>query len=490
MVVQNAVGGTQKSYHLRQMREQGCHILVGTPGRLNDLFSDPASGVHAPLLSALVLDEADRLMDQGFWPAIQQFQETLPDRSERDRQTLMFSATMPPEVVQLVRQTMKPNLHYVKTVQENEQPTHERVKQFMVSVPGMENQLAAVMELCEREIKKAAENPDSRPFKAIAYFNVTIEAVVASRIFHQLREHAKLTGEKTLSSPTAAFPLGKTPVFEIHSRLTQQARTRAADNFRRSRSAILMSSDVTARGMDFPGVTHVIQVGLPQTRDAYIHRIGRTARAGAEGEGWLIVPQYALRESRARLGQLPLKVDRSLTTAEANFTNASEGIPEEAERIVSMIRDKAMSVDPGMKSALYNNLMGPNLWMGKNKLGMLLESLFKVQFGSDPPPISHSMASRTGLLGVSSVKIGKPPLQDYVESAPRRGSSRGSDSGYGSSHFARRDRDSSPKRGGYGRSRGRPEYEPFGRERRDMRAAGDRRSGTSYGSQRRRQPAW
>src|SRR5699024_10117466 len=107
VIVQTAVGGTRKREGLRAIQERGCHILVGTPGRLHDIFSDPYSGVSAPKLSALVLDEADRLLDIGFYPVIQDIQSLLPNRNEVDRQTLMFSATLPQGVLSMVKDTMK-----------------------------------------------------------------------------------------------------------------------------------------------------------------------------------------------------------------------------------------------------------------------------------------------------------------------------------------------------------------------------------------------
>lgn len=129
VIVQTAVGGTQKSLGLRAIKTQGCHIMVGTPGRINDILSDPYSQVRAPDLSAFVLDEADRLLDQGFAPEIEAIQKLLPDRKDVDRQTLLFSATVPTEVVQIVRQMAKPDFSFVRTVQEGEQQTHEKVPQ-------------------------------------------------------------------------------------------------------------------------------------------------------------------------------------------------------------------------------------------------------------------------------------------------------------------------------------------------------------------------
>jgi ATP-dependent RNA helicase MSS116 len=168
LIVQTAVGGTQKSMGLRAIQQQGCHILVGTPGRLKDILSDPYTRVEAPDLSALVFDEADRLLDQGFWPEIQEIMRLLPTPAEKDRQTMMFSATIPKEVVSLVRSTLKPGFQFVKCVADDEDPTHGNVTQRIVRLNGFENSLPALTELCSRCVEES-QQPGGKPFKAIVF---------------------------------------------------------------------------------------------------------------------------------------------------------------------------------------------------------------------------------------------------------------------------------------------------------------------------------
>ena len=195
VVVQAAVGGNSKQAGLQKIRREGCHVLVGTPGRLNDLLSDPYSNVRAPNLSALVLDEADRLLDDGFAPEIRAIQNLLPQRHDTDRQTLLFSATVPREIMSIVRSTMKPNFKFVRTVQEGEQPTHEKVPQKLVFVRGMENFLPALVELCKRET--AREDLD---FKALVYFNATAEVTLADATLRNLRQGTAQESGPQLSS--------------------------------------------------------------------------------------------------------------------------------------------------------------------------------------------------------------------------------------------------------------------------------------------------
>ncbi|KAH0194630.1 DEAD-domain-containing protein, partial [Aureobasidium melanogenum] len=354
VIVQTAVGGTQKSAGLRAIQRQGCHILVGTPGRLKDIFSDKYSGVEAPGLDALVFDEADRLLDQGFWPEIQEIMELLPKPEEKSRQTLMFSATVPHEVQRLVRQTLKPGFDFVKTVRDDEEPTHARVPQHLVTVNGLENTVPAIVELCKKAIADASQ-PDARPFKAIVYFNSTAEVTLASAALTELPvdEDSIPPPQNTRSRhrdvPTALYPAR---VYEIHSRLSQAQRTRASDNFRKCTSGILVSSDVTARGMDFPNVTHVIQVGMPRDRETYIHRIGRTARAGKEGQGWLISPMIEVQDIPRKLRDLPLQKDTSLSTASIDMTREAD-VPKSAATILAQVAEAYKRVPMQLKGDAY-----------------------------------------------------------------------------------------------------------------------------------------
>lgn len=488
--------------HLRMMKQEGCHILVGTPGRLNDILSDEYSGVRAPKLTALVLDEADRLLDQGFLPAIQEIQQRLPSREDVNRQTLMFSATVSRDVVKMAREIMKPNLHYVRTVHDDEEPTHERVPQKVVTVASLENLLPSVLELCQREIQAAeTRGANGRPFKAIIYFPATAETTLAANIFFNIRksglpdesERADYRhGRRDMPSQDAATsssaygtsPLGRnTRVYEIHSRLSQVQRTRAAEHFRTSETAILMSSDVTARGMDFPGVTHVIQVGLPTDRDTYVHRLGRTGRAGKEGEGWLFMPTTALNEARIRLGKLPLVRDTSFETATADFSNLVAGAPPptlspEAQKMFDAVRDGASKVEQSQFVHTYMALIGVYQWMSnKEWLIRAMNRLATIQWGMrEPPQVSRSLSGRMGLLGTPGLKVGGGAADgsDFRRSGGRGESSSSSSSRFGGGDRAERYRDRPPRRDSGDRPPRRDSGDrPFG-DRSPRRDFGDR----------------
>ncbi|KAL8660216.1 MAG: hypothetical protein Q9226_000018 [Calogaya cf. arnoldii] len=345
VIVQTAVGGTQKSAGLRAIKNEGCHILVGTPGRLNDILSDPYSQVRAPDLSAFVLDEADRLLDQGFAPDIEAIQKLLPARTEVDRQTLLFSATVPREVVQIARRTAKPDVHFLRTVQEGELQTHERVPQKIAVIHGLENQAPALVELCKREIARQG----GKPFKAIVYFNATADIELMASTLRNLKNPGESLYHK--------HPLHPAKIIHIHGQLTQAARTYAADTFRRAESAIMVSTDVTARGMDFPNVSHVIQMGVPQDRDSYIHRLGRTGRGDKTGEGWLILTDLERREARHRLHKLPITEDTSLEAASVDMTRDAQ-LPEDVAKTLTQTIDASRMIPLDQKCGAYYGSLG------------------------------------------------------------------------------------------------------------------------------------
>ncbi|KAA8651519.1 hypothetical protein EYZ11_002734 [Aspergillus tanneri] len=347
LVVQTAVGGTQKRQHLQNMRQQGCHLLVGTPGRLQDLLSDPRSGVNAPKLSTLVLDEADRLLDDGFSEAIRDIQKLLPDPNEVDRQTLLFSATVPSDVMDMVRQTMKPDLKFLRMVKEDETPTHLSVPQKVVHLDGFQNALPAILELVKNYLSQAK----GRPFKAIVYFNSNKQVNLTYEVFRKL-----------LNEPgqyRSGHPLGKMPMYELHSRLSQARRSQFANSFRKDESAILFSSDVTARGMDFPDVTHVLQIGIARDRESYIHRLGRTGRANKSGEGWSLIHNQEGRMFKRKLAGLPIENDMtSLATAAIDMSNESADVPPAAAETIAQVKDAMENVPSHLREDAYISQLG------------------------------------------------------------------------------------------------------------------------------------
>jgi ATP-dependent RNA helicase MSS116 len=446
IIVQLAVGGTQKRQMLEKTKREGCHLLIGTPGRLADILSDSYSGITAPKLNSLVLDEADRLLDQGFSTEIDEIKARLPPQEE-DRQTMMFSATVPRDVVDLVRRTLKPGFHFAQCVAFDEVQTHERIPQKLIHVNGFENVLPTLHEKISKTIKERKEGES--PFKAIVYFNSTAEVKLAAQVFGSLTRGARRSpfGQRTVDPND---PLAGTAVFEIHSKLTQDQRTRAAQSFRVAESAILFSSDVTARGMDFPNVTHVIQIGLPKESDTYVHRIGRTGRAGKAGEGWLLANPLDSAMVSRRLRGIPLQVDNTSELAMVDMAQETQ-MSEYAASLIKRIVDAHQRVRPEILSDAFRGLFGAYAGHPDKREMLEMANRWSLHGWGMPNPPPPPASFRGGGQRRSPGGFGGGPSNPFADIA-------GSSSGGSSS------------RGGYGGGRPQGGY-------------GDRRQQGGYGGQ-------
>jgi len=273
----------------------GLDLLIATPGRLKDLLQN-YNGVSAQLqcISMLVLDEADRLLDMGFKPDLDAIFAMLP-RAEQ-RQTQLFSATFPPNVADLTSRTLKRDHAVISCVGDDEDQTHQHVKQESVVVP-LAQQFDALYELIAMH---KATHPN---YKIIVFFTTARVASFASRLFNQ----------------------ANCPTLELHSRLSQSRRTKTSEQFRDGTKMVLFSSDVSARGLDFPGVSLIIQLGLTAA-DQYVHRLGRTARAGQEGHGIIILAPFESRFLQTLTRTLPI-VPLALPAGSAMAALAAGQVP-------------------------------------------------------------------------------------------------------------------------------------------------------------------
>jgi ATP-dependent RNA helicase MSS116 len=404
--VQLAVGGTQKQFHLKLMQRQGCHILVGTPGRVKDLLSDPYNGLSMENIQTFVLDEADRLLDIGFADDIREIQSYMPKQTRQDRQTLMFSATMPRTVVGLVRETMKPDFKFVRTVDPEEAATHESVPQHIVFLPGLQNQLPAIAEIAYKAIQAHKEDPENNmPFKAIAFFRSLNEVKIAYETLRNFRDPSARGG---LYAP---HPLAPCKIIEMSSQLDQRQRTANSHAFRQADSAILVSSDVTARGMDFPNVSHVIQVGAPQRREDYVHRLGRTGRAGKPGQGWLLLQNDERNDYRQLVNSIHAKnirEDDSLEAAKLDMTQPSQ-LSAQTAKIMQMVESGVKQVSRLDKARAYQSMMTVLNQAGnssKQEIVNQVNELATYGWGLEAPPsVTRSWADKIGFGGVQGLQF-------------------------------------------------------------------------------------
>ncbi len=225
-----------------QALNRGLDILVATPGRLLDLMQQGHLNLDA--VEIFVLDEADRMLDMGFFPDIKRVIAKLPSR----RQSLFFSATMEPEVVALARTLVHDAVHVTIA---HEAPAVERIVQRVLFV----------------------DKNDKDALLVSLLGNSGWERVI---VFTQMKHMANKVVRKLAGAGISAAA--------IHGNKSQGARTEALASFKDGRIRVLVATDIAARGLDVDGISHVINYDLPVEPEVYIHRIGRTARAGAGGD--------------------------------------------------------------------------------------------------------------------------------------------------------------------------------------------------------------
>ena len=237
-------GGSPIGNQMRQM-DQGCDLLVATPGRLNDLLE--RGKISLSNVKYLVLDEADRMLDMGFEPQIRHIVEDCDMTPVGERQTLMFSATFPDDIQHLARDFLS---DYIFLSVGRVGSTSENITQKIMYVDDMDKK-SALLDIL------SAQNE-----------GLTLIFVETKR------EADNLTDFLIMQNFSATA---------IHGDRTQQERERALAAFRSGRANLLVATAVAARGLDIPNVTQVINYDLPTDIDDYVHRIGRTGRAGNTG---------------------------------------------------------------------------------------------------------------------------------------------------------------------------------------------------------------
>ena len=246
---------------------RGVDILVATPGRLLDLMGQRR--VNLGRVEHFVLDEADRMLDMGFVPDVRRIVAALPTV----RQSMMFSATMPPEVARLTSDFLRDAVRVGVTPQAT--PV-ERIRQSVFHVPtaGKRRLLTEIL--------------DDPALSRVLVFARTKHG--ADRLATQL-ERSGVAAEA------------------IHGNKSQGGRQRALERFRRGEARVLVATDIAARGIDVDDISHVINYELPDAPESYVHRIGRTARAGADG----IAYSFCDVGERNSLGQIERLIRQELT---------------------------------------------------------------------------------------------------------------------------------------------------------------------------------
>ncbi|WFE75544.1 DEAD/DEAH box helicase [Halomonas sp. M1] len=238
--VQRVVGGAGLNPQIQKLAK-GCDILVATPGRLLDLLERRALTLHATQM--LVLDEADQMLDLGFIHALRKIASLLP----KERQTLMFSATMNKQMNEIADAYL------------------DRPERIQVSAPGRP------ADKIDQSVHFVAQGEKARVLEGYLKAHPEELALVFSRTKHGAEKLMKLLNGWGI------------PAGSIHGNKSQGQRERTLQGFREGKVKVLVATDVAARGIDIPDMRHVYNYDLPEVPENYVHRIGRTARAGATG---------------------------------------------------------------------------------------------------------------------------------------------------------------------------------------------------------------
>lgn len=232
--------------------EKGCDLLVATPGRLLDLMEH--NHVSLSGVEILVLDEADRMLDMGFWPSVRRIMHALPEQ----HQTLLFSATIPPSI----KSTIDAMLH---------EPAVVEISRVGETADTVEEHLCPVTQAQKPELLRALLDTGGasgeRPERVLVF----------CRTKHRVDD------------VSAMLKNAQVKVDVMHADRPQQARARALKRFREGKVQVLVATDVMSRGIDVAGVDAVVNFDVPMDPEDYVHRIGRTGRAGATGHAYTFV---------------------------------------------------------------------------------------------------------------------------------------------------------------------------------------------------------
>ena len=246
------MGGAKFDRQIKQIKA-GCDLLVATPGRLIDLMDRRV--VNLSRVRVLVLDEADRMLDMGFWPSVRRIVQAVPAK----RQTLLFSATIPPSIKSTIDAML--------------------TDPVMVEI----SRVGETAETVEEHLCPVVQGQKTGLLQALLASGVEDDGVAPERVLVFCRTKARV------DDVSRALNAAGIRVDVMHADRPQKARERALERFREARVRVLVATDVMSRGIDVSGIDAVVNFDVPLDPEDYVHRIGRTGRAGAAGHAYTFV---------------------------------------------------------------------------------------------------------------------------------------------------------------------------------------------------------
>jgi len=375
------IGGTNQSVETKWLKRNKLDVLIATPGRLLDHLQTMPGILDQ--LGFLILDEADRLLDEGFQREMERIFQCLP--RDRDRQTILASATYPKNMSKFGNLVNLKSDHVKVSAVSKDDDNMNSLLDERVCTVTMENWMPVLYHMLMGNLSKGLK---------------TI-------LFMQAAQETRLI----------AFLLGHTPhkskIFEIHSRLSQPQRVRQLDGFKKQKGgSILCSSDVGARGWDINNVHSVIQLGIPSDNDTYVHRVGRTARAGSNGQATCLVYSW---EEAFFFKRFP----RARKLVQQNIV---EGIKDHHLDIQAMVDKASKNKDfdkvtqQGYQALLgYQGSSRGKMKLSAEQLVAILNDWIAVCGCSEPPALQKKTVGKMNLRGTKGLRVqgvGGVPFND------------------------------------------------------------------------------
>ncbi|WP_277883682.1 DEAD/DEAH box helicase [Paenibacillus sp. N3/727] len=414
-------GGQDIGRQIRALKKKP-QIIIGTPGRLLDHINRKT--IRLDDVQTVVLDEADEMLDMGFMEDIQSILKLVPD----ERQTMLFSATMPPNIQKLAQQFLK-------------NPEHVSVIPKHVSAPLIDQAYIEV--------------PERQKFEALSRL-IDMESPELAIVFGRTKRRVDELAEALQKRGYSADGL--------HGDLSQHQRDTVMRKFRDGSIDVLVATDVAARGLDVSGVSHVVNFDLPQDPESYVHRIGRTGRAGKEGTAWSFVTpremdhlHFIERVTRHRIPRKPLPTMAEAIEGKQRVT---------AERVLDIVEKGELNEYKGLAIQLLEQYDSVQLLAAAMKL---LTGDFKKEADVQLTPEDPIRAKRRK----PDIRSGRKPSGSYGRSnnsggynRDRNSSGNGGRGGY--------------SKGGYGRDGGSGGYN----RDRSSSNSGDRKPRSNSGDRR------
>lgn len=341
----------------------------------------------------LIFDEADTILDMGFERDINAIVDFLP----KDRQTFLFSATVSSAIQRTAQSSLKPSALFLDCVPAGEAQTVDKIDQYATVLESAHQLLPQIVRtIAHDQIVNEGKS------KIVVFLPTTKMTQLFATCIKNLLKHVVND---------------RTHVYEIHSKLEQRVRVKTSNFFRNDKAgaSILVTSDVSARGVDYPGTTRVIQVGSTDNGEQYTHRVGRTGRGGQAGRGDIILQPFEQDFLRNQLSTFPIKslpVDESKQQIEDALASSSFS-PDQQQQIrdrLDTLEDGVQTLQSKLDEDVVRDVIGSQLgWFSKARQasGIPVSTIIKgmEDFGTDAlglqtkPHFSSSFLSKIGLGG-------------------------------------------------------------------------------------------